>query len=387
MVTAALVFLVPWAFLDRDAGDAFYRAMTLLVVASPCALVISTPASTLSALANAARNGVLFKGGNYLEAAGAINTFAFDKTGTLTTGRQRLTDVAPIGNRVSEDELLTIAAAAERFSEHHVAVAITQAARERGLDLPEARDFEALAGKGIIATVGNRRIWIGNDAMAATEGMAMDEARRLADDFRQAGKSAVMVADEEGPLGVIAVADTIRPEARQAMDELRAAGVTRIIMLTGDNQRVAEGIAERLGIDDVRADLLPEAKLETVRELMKEDTLVRIAMIGDGVNDAPALATADLGIAMGGSGTDVALETADVVLMGDDLRKLPFAIELSRRTRRTITQNLAFSLAVIVVLVSLALTIGIPLPVGVVGHEGSTIIVVLNGLRLLRTRQ
>ncbi|MCB1245605.1 MAG: HAD-IC family P-type ATPase, partial [Verrucomicrobiae bacterium] len=180
-----------------------------------------------------------------------------------------------------------------------------------------------------------------------------------------------MIADECGPLGVLAVADTIRPEAKLAVHELRDAGVDHIIMLTGDNRRVAESIAEDLGIDDVRADLLPEEKLETITGLMAQDGKVRVAMIGDGVNDAPALATATLGIAMGNSGTDVALETADVVLMGDDLRKLPYALKLSRRARRTITQNLAFSLLVIVVLVTLALTIGIPLPVGVVGHEGS----------------
>jgi Cd2+/Zn2+-exporting ATPase len=387
IVGAALVFLVPWFVLDRDAGDSFYRAMTLLVVASPCALVISTPASTLSALANAARNGVLFKGGNYLEMAGSIDTFTFDKTGTLTTGHQVVTDIRPVGDRVSEDELLTIAAAAERLSEHHVAVAITKAARARALELPEVTDFQAIAGKGIEATVAGRRIWIGNAAMAATKGVEMAEAMHVIHELRNEGKSAVMVADDEGPLGVLAVADSIRPEARQAVTDLRAAGVKRIIMLTGDNQVVAESIAAEVGIDDVRADLLPEEKLTSIRSLMEDGHGARVAMIGDGVNDAPALATATIGIAMGGSGTDVALETADVVLMGDDLRKLPFALNLSRRTRRTIVQNLAFSLTVIVVLISLTLTVGIPLPVGVVGHEGSTIIVVLNGLRLLRSRE
>ncbi|MEZ4497030.1 MAG: heavy metal translocating P-type ATPase [Thermomicrobiales bacterium] len=387
IVASAIVFFFPWAVLGHDAGDAFYRAMTLLVVASPCALVISTPATTLSALANAARNGILFKGGNYLEVAGSINTFAFDKTGTLTTGRQVLTDLVPVGHRVTEDELLSLAAGAERFSEHHVAVAVTEAAHIRDIPFAEVTDFEAHAGKGITAVANGRRIWIGNDAMAAEQGMEMCEAKKVAECLRNEGKSAVMIADECGPLGVLAVADTIRPEAKLAVHELRDAGVDHIIMLTGDNRRVAESIAEDLGIDDVRADLLPEEKLETITGLMAQNGKVRVAMIGDGVNDAPALATATLGIAMGNSGTDVALETADVVLMGDDLRKLPYALKLSRRARRTITQNLAFSLLVIVVLVTLALTIGIPLPVGVVGHEGSTIIVVLNGLRLLRTQR
>jgi Cd2+/Zn2+-exporting ATPase len=386
IITATLVFLVPWLFFDTNTGDAFYRAMTLLVVASPCALVISTPASTLSALANAARNGVLFKGGNYLEIAGSIDTFAFDKTGTLTTGHQTVTDYVSVTDRVTDDELLAIAGAAERFSEHHVALAITNAARSRELELPEILDFEAVSGKGVMAVLADRQVWVGNDAMANDKNMAMGDANRLVAEFRSEGKSAVMVADELGPLGVIAVADTIRPEAKQAVAGLRAAGVKRIIMLTGDNQPVADAIAAELGIDDVRAELLPEQKVSVIQELVDADPDARVAMIGDGVNDAPALATATLGIAMGTSGTDVALETADVVLMGDDLRKLPFALELSRRTRRTIVQNLAFSLTVIAVLVTSALTIGIPLPVGVVGHEGSTIIVVLNGLRLLRTR-
>jgi Cd2+/Zn2+-exporting ATPase len=386
IISATLVFLVPWLFFETNTGDAFYRAMTLLVVASPCALVISTPASTLSALANAARNGVLFKGGNYLEIAGSIDTFAFDKTGTLTTGHQVVTDYVSVSDRVTDDELLAIAAAAERFSEHHVALAIVNAAQMRELALPNVLDFEAVAGKGVMAVLTDRQVWIGNDAMATDRNMAMGNAPRLVAEFRNEGKSAVMVADEQGPLGVIAVADTIRPEAREAVAGLRAAGVKRIVMLTGDNRPVAEAIAAELGIDDVRAELLPEQKVSVIQELVDADPNARVAMIGDGVNDAPALATATLGIAMGTSGTDVALETADVVLMGDDLRKLPFALNLSRRTRRTIVQNLAFSLLVIAVLVTSALTVGIPLPVGVVGHEGSTIIVVLNGLRLLRTR-
>jgi Cd2+/Zn2+-exporting ATPase len=382
IVASALVFFVPWLLLDHEVGDAFYRAMTLLVVASPCALVISTPASTLSALANAARNGILFKGGNYLENAGMIKAFAFDKTGTLTAGKLRLTDVVMIDGGWAENDLLATVAAAERLSEHHVGTAIVNGATERGLPLPMVSDFKAVSGKGIIATVDGRRIWAGNDAMAIAEGAHLTEAKPIADGLRHEGKTAVMIGDATGILGVIAVADTIRPEAKQAVADLRKAGVNHIVMLTGDHQRVADAIAEELGIDDVRAELLPEDKVTTIRELLQDGP---VAMIGDGVNDAPALATSTLGIAMGGAGTDVALETADMVLMSDDLRKLPYAIRLSRRTRRTIVQNLAFSLTVIVVLVTSALTIGIPLPLGVVGHEGSTIIVVLNGLRLLRT--
>lgn len=385
IAASTLVFLVPWLGFGRDLGDSFYRAMTLLVVASPCALVISTPASTLSALANAARNGILFKGGNHLEAAGTISTIAFDKTGTLTTGEQQVTDIVGIngtGEIWDEREILTLAAGAERLSEHHLADAIVGEARERGIDIPAPSEFEAIAGKGVVATVNGRRIFVGNNALIAELGIDPKRAEAVTRLLREQGKTAVMIGDANGIRGVIAVADALRPEAREAVDGLRQAGVQRIVMLTGDNEHVARTIGSQLGIDDVRADLLPEEKLITIRELMEDGP---VAMIGDGVNDAPALATATLGVAMGGGGTDVALETADVVLMSDDLRKLPYAISLSRRARRTIVQNLTFSLAVIVTLVTSALLIGIPLPLGVVGHEGSTILVVLNGLRLLRT--
>jgi Cd2+/Zn2+-exporting ATPase len=382
IASSALVFLVAWLLLDWSASDAFYRAMTLLVVASPCALVISTPAATLSALANAARNGILFKGSNHLENVGTIKMIAFDKTGTLTTGKQRLTDVVAIGDRWTANQLLAMAAAAEHLSEHHLGVAIANGARERKLVIPPVDNFEAVAGKGISAVVDGRRIFVGNNAMAADEGVDTTQAHAIADELRRDGKSAVMIGEGGRIQGIIAVADTLRPEAKGAVADLRRAGVERIVMLTGDNQRVAEAIAEELGIIDVRADLLPEQKLITIRELAEQGP---IAMVGDGVNDAPALATATVGIAMGGAGTDVALETADIVLMGDDLRKLPYALDLSRRARRIILQNLSFSLTVIVILVTATLTVGIPLPLGVVGHEGSTIIVVLNGLRLLRT--
>ena len=382
IVASALVFLIPYLFLDAGASDAFYRAMTLLVVASPCALVISTPASTLSGLANAARNGVLFKGGGHLENAGTIRTFAFDKTGTLTYGKPRLTDVVVTGTGWSEQEALLYAASAERLSEHPLADAIVSGAIERGLAPIQAIGFRSVTGKGIVAQVDGHEVAIGNDALFLELGVAVGSAAAIADELREQGKTAMLVGDTHGVYAVVAVADTVRPDAKQAIAELRALGVRRIVMLTGDHHRVAAAIAAELGVDDVRADLLPEDKLTTIRALLAEGP---VAMVGDGVNDAPALAMATLGIAMGGAGTDVALETADVVLMSDDLRRLPYAIDLSRRTRRTILQNLGFSLTVIVTLVLSTLVIGIPLPLGVVGHEGSTIIVVSNGLRLLRT--
>ncbi|MFN8591163.1 MAG: heavy metal translocating P-type ATPase [Thermomicrobiales bacterium] len=380
---ATLVGIIPPLLLGQAWGPSVYRAITLLVVASPCALVISTPASTLSALANAARNGILFKGSAYLEDIGAIRTFAFDKTGTLTYGRPALTDVITLDEGWSEDRVLRLAASAEHLSEHHLAVAIVRGAGERGLPLAEATAFRATPGKGIVAQVDGERVVIGNDAMFTELGVAVPErvvaeANRLRDE----GKTAMLVGDEQAVRGLVAVADTLRPSAAAVIQSLKAQGIARIVMLTGDNERVAAAIAAELGIDEVSADLLPEEKLRVIERLAAEGP---VAMVGDGVNDAPALATASIGVAMGGAGTDVALETADVVLMADDLTKLPYAIDLSRRTRRTIRQNLTFSLAVIATLVTATLTIGIPLPLGVVGHEGSTVIVVLNGLRLLRT--
>jgi Cd2+/Zn2+-exporting ATPase len=385
LLVAAGLAVVPPLALGVAWGEAFYRAMTLLVVASPCALVISTPAATLSALANAARHGILFKGGNHLEDAGVLKTVAFDKTGTLTVGRPCLTDVVVLDPVWGEERLLRLAASAERLSEHHLGEAVVRAAGERGLALVEPKGFRAVAGKGIIAEVAGETVVVGNDALFAELGVAVGtEATAEADRLRGEGKTAIFVGGVLGPAGILGVADTERPAAAAVVRRLRAQGIGRVVMLTGDNGRVAAAIGDRLGIApaDVRADLLPEEKLAVIADLKR---LGPVAMVGDGVNDAPALAAADLGVAMGGSGTDVALETADVVLIGDDLARLPYAIALSRKTRRTIRQNLAFSLAVIAVLVVSALTVGIPLPLGVVGHEGSTVIVVLNGLRLLRS--
>ncbi|MFL5760908.1 MAG: heavy metal translocating P-type ATPase [Thermomicrobiales bacterium] len=383
ILASALVAILPPLVANTSLHDSFYRAMTLLVVASPCALVISTPASTLSALANAARHGILFKGSNHLENAGTVQTVAFDKTGTLTEGRPRVTSVVAL-NGTDEQELLRLTASAERLSEHHIAEAVVLAAGEQGLILSEPADFQAHPGKGVVARVDGDEMIIGNEMLLEELGVKTDLAAMAAiEHLRASGCSAIFIAHRCGVRGVIAVADTIRPQAAAAVGELKRLGIERTVMLTGDNHRVATAIAAQVGIDEIQADLLPEEKLDTIRELMQSGS---VAMVGDGVNDAPALATATIGIAMGAAGTDVALETADVVLMADDLSKLPYAISLSRRTRRTIIQNLAFSLSVIVVLVTAALTIGIPLPLGVVGHEGSTIIVVTNGLRLLRTR-
>ncbi|MFC7235638.1 heavy metal translocating P-type ATPase [Halosegnis marinus] len=378
--------------LGSEFTGAFYRAMTLMVAASPCAVIISTPAAVLSAIASGGRQGVLFKGGEHVEAAATVDAVAFDKTGTLTRGDTELTDVLVRDGAEGESDLLALAAAVQGRSEHHLARATVRAAEDRALDVPEARDFRAVAGKGVRAAVGDGTVHIGNRSYVETvldgtvEGLDRGLERLAA--LESEGKTSVLVVREtDGTarvLGWLAYTDTLRPGAAEMVADLRSLGVERILMLTGDNERVARRIGEAVGIDEVRAELLPEEKVATVEELAtRYDT---VAMVGDGVNDAPALATADLGIAMGGAGTDVALETADVVLMGDDLGKIPYVLGLGRRTRRTLTVNLAVAFGAIALMVGAILLRGIPLPLAVVGHEGSTVLVSLNGLRLLAYR-
>lgn len=374
-----LIGTIPMVF-GADTGATIYRAITLLVVMSPCALVISTPAATLSALANAARKGVLVKGGRSLDVLGSVDTIAFDKTGTLTVGLPRLTDLV-ILDGANPDDILSRVAAAEELSEHPIGTAIVQAATGQNLILPPAAHLQAHVGRGITADVDGEMIAIGNARLFADLGInvpqaAIEHRNRLGEE----GKSSMIVGDRHGVHAVLAVADTLRPEVKETIAALKKGGIKHTIMLTGDNARVAHAIGKLIGLDEVRADLLPQDKVEVIEELQRSG---KVAMIGDGVNDAPALATADIGISMGGAGSDVALETADVVLMSDDLGKLSGTIGLSRAMKRTIRANLTFALAVIAVLAISTLLVGIPLPLGVVGHEGSTILVVLNGLRLL----
>ena len=384
IAASALLVIIPVLALGQDFEPMFYRAMTLLVVASPCALIISTPASILSALANAARMNVLFKGAVHLENTGIVDVVAFDKTGTLTEGKPRVTDVVAEPG-ISEHDLLRYAAAVERMSEHPLADAIVGYADKSGVEAVPSdatTDLQAVTGRGIRAIVEGIAVRIGNEAMLAYECVDLpDDIHRRANQLREAGKTVMYVATDR-VLGVVAVADVIRPAAPAVVQALKRLGVKKTLILTGDNELAAQAIAQQVGIDDWRAELLPEEKLDVIREL--ENDGYTVAMVGDGVNDAPALATATVGVAMGAAGTDVALETADVILMADDLTRLPYAIELSRRARRTIQQNIGFALSVIVVLVIFTLAGQVPLPVGVIGHEGSTIIVVMNGLRLLR---
>lgn len=404
-----LALLIPWLFGNEPFSDTLYRAMTLLVVASPCALIISTPASILSAIAAAARGGVLFKGGAYLEKAAEIDVLAFDKTGTLTYGRPELTDVRSL-NDYSQEDVIRIAAGAESLSEHPIALAILNRARKMELEIEEPQEFRAIAGHGIQAIYrrGEEQeiIYIGNDKFFMSESMDLSPAiRMIGRSLQKQGKTAMLVVrrstlgDTLGDdrdwevVGYLAVADILRENAATAIEALRAVGVSRMAMLTGDNHNVAEAIARQVGLadEDVYAELLPEQKVEIVRRLAAQ---CRVAMVGDGVNDAPALATASVGIAMGAAGTDVALETADIVLMSDDLSKLPFVIGLSRKAEKIVRQNLIFSLGVMLTLILLTIVaplivpgFRLPLPLGVVGHEGSTLIVVTNGLRMLAVKE
>jgi Cd2+/Zn2+-exporting ATPase len=359
-------------------GTALYRAITLLVVASPCAIVISTPAAILSAIANAARRGILFKGGAFLEALARVDTVVFDKTGTLTVGRPAVTDVVAI--RGDEREVLATAAGLEQRSEHALADAVVGACRDRDIAIAPADSFESVTGRGVRGRLAGALVRVGNEAFMREEGVAIPERLRpTVTRLQMEGKTLIYVAT--GRLdGVVAVADVPRPQAAAALRSLRALGITRLVMLTGDNAQAAAAVAGRLGITDVRAELLPDQKAEAVRLL---ETAGQVAVVGDGVNDAPALAAAHVGIAMGAAGTDAALETADVVLMGDDLTRLPYAIGLSRRTRRVVAQNLTLASFVIAGLIALTLGFGLRLAFGVVGHEGSTVVVVLNGIRLL----
>ncbi len=370
------------------ASEAFYRAATLLVVASPCAVVISVPAAVLSALAASARRGVLFKGGGALEALAAVDAIAFDKTGTLTRGVMTVTDVVPLA--VDERELLRVAAALEHASEHPIARAVVRYAGERGIDPPPAEGVEARPGRGIVGRVDGFDAWAGNRRLVASEGIDLDAdpaAHEALAVLEAAGRSVVVVADRgDGVasrlLGFLGVADTPRPHAREGLDALRREGLTRLAVLTGDHANVARAVADDLGLsaDQVHADLLPEDKVDRLRTLKANGT---VAFVGDGVNDAAALATADVGIAMGVAGSDVALETADVALLSDDLRRLAEAVSLAKATRRVIRQNLGFALGVMGLMVVATLAGRLPLPLGVIGHEGGTLLVVANGLRLL----
>lgn len=385
LIVVLLVIVVPPLTGWVPFQESFYRAMLLLVAASPCALAIGTPASVLAGIAQAARNGVLIKGGVHLENLGALNVLAVDKTGTLTEGRFEVTDTVAL-NGNSPDQVLSIAGAVEQQSNHPLALAVVRAAQEKGLDLPAAGGLENIVGRGVKSEVDGRPVLIGSlNLFRETDGHALDEeVIRAVDRLENEGKTTMAISHGGQFLGVLALADRPRPGVKETLQKLRDLGIQKVIMLTGDNEAVARQIAEEVGVTDVKAGLLPEHKLETIQALQQE--YGQVAMVGDGVNDAPALATATVGIAMGAAGTAVALETADVALMADDLGKLPFAVGLSRASRAIIRQNLVISLGVIGLLLLTSVLGLVQLSGTVVLHEGSTIIVVLNALRLLRYR-
>lgn len=381
-VATALLIIVPPLLNLLPLQDSFYRGMLLLVAASPCALAIGTPASVLAGIAQAARNGVLIKGGVHLENLGRLKAIAFDKTGTITSGTFNVTDIIPL-NGTSPDELLSVAGAVEQQSNHPLAQAVVRAAQEKKLQLPKAEGLENVPGRGVRSAIDGEPVLVGSVKLfTETAGMAMDDSlTRKVDELEKTGRSTMIVSKGNKILGVLGLADTPRPNIKVVMNDLRALGIEHLVMLTGDNDDVAKNIAAQVGLTEVQAELMPEDKLNIVKQL--EQKYQAIAMIGDGVNDAPALATATVGIAMGGAGTAVALETADVALMGDDLGKLPFAVGLSRASRQIIQQNLYISLGVIVLLIFTSVLGIVQLGFAVVLHEGSTLVVVGNALRLL----
>lgn len=382
ILLVVLALLFAWVVVDEPVAQSFYRAMAVLVAASPCALAIATPSAVLSGVARAARAGVLVKGGSHLEALGTVRAIAFDKTGTLTEGRPRLTDVLTLDGS-SEDEVLSIALAVENQSDHPIARAIVEAAAARELHASARRvaRVQAVVGYGLCAEVDGAQVAIGKPSWFALHAPLPPSVAQAVERLEAEGRTVMVLHAGERFLGVLGVMDTPREDAREVIARLHALGIEQTVMLTGDHQRVADAVAERVGIRLARGGLLPEEKVAAVAALASSGG--RVAMVGDGVNDAPAMAHATVGIAMGAGGSDVALETADVALMADDLRALPFAIALSREARRIIRQNLFVSLGMVVVLVPATIFGFATIGTAVALHEGSTLLVVANALRLL----
>ena len=377
---AVLVALLPPLFFGAAFLDWFYKALVMLVIACPCALVISTPVTVVSGLAAAARHGILVKGGVHLENGRRIKAVALDKTGTLTHGRPVLTDVVRLNARPA-DELLQLAASVDAHSEHPVAAAIVAAWQEPGRPLLDVNAFEALAGRGAKGTVAGQLYYVGTHRLVEELAVCGPHVEEVLQRLEREGKTAVVLVTEREPLCVFGVADTVRGHSAEAIRDLHALGVVSV-MLTGDNRTTARAIADQVGIDDARGDLLPEDKLAAIDELIARHG--EVGMVGDGINDAPALARASIGFAMGAAGTDTAIETADVALMDDDLRKLPRFIELSRRTSHVLWQNISLALGIKAVFFALALAGQATLWMAVFADMGASLLVVGNGLRLLR---
>jgi Cd2+/Zn2+-exporting ATPase len=378
-----IVAAAPPLLAGAAVGTWVYRALVLLVIACPCALVISTPVSIVAALSAAARHGVLIKGGAYLERLASINIVAFDKTGTLTKGELKVTDIAVVGKAAALD-VIRLAAAVEARSAHPVAAAVTRHAHALVPDLPAVRRFTSLPGMGAEGEVDGRRVAIGNERFFEASDIPIPAPWPDADRLRGEGKSLVFVAADGTTLGAIAVADRPRETARETIELLRGQHVASVAMLTGDHEATAAAIARELNVDEYHAALLPERKQAIVESMRAAHGA--LMMVGDGVNDAPALAAADVGVAMGAAGSDAALETADVALMSDELLKLPYAIRLSRATMRNVRTNVAISLCLKAAFLALAIAGVATLWMAVLADTGATVIVVANALRLLRAR-
>ena len=394
VIIGAIALATAGSWISQDPNTWVYRALTLLVIACPCALVISTPVSFVSAIGAATRRGILIKGGAALEAAGQAQVVALDKTGTLTAGRPAVTEIVCLAPNLDEDVLLGIAASVESLSEHPLARAVVTRATREGVELTPAHGFQALPGKGARATISGVEVVVGSMRLARELGLAsrdggherlQREMQRLADGGATPLFVARLVGEDWQPLGVIALADEVRPHATDAIQRLRKAGIRRVVVLTGDTRASGEAVAGAVGADEVMAELLPEDKAAAVQSL--RERYGPVVMVGDGINDAPALAAADIGVAMGAAGTDVALETADIALMSDDLNGLADALLLSRRTSRVIKQNVTFSFLIKLLALALALFGFVSLWIAVLADVGASLIVTANGLRLSRSER
>ncbi len=386
IVLALLIAIVPPIILGGDWSEWIYQGLAALVVGCPCALVVSTPVAVVTAIGNAARNGVLIKGGVYLEEAGAIKVIAFDKTGTLTNGVPVVTDLITYDS--SKDEVLTISAAIEKGSQHPLASAIIRKCDEEGLNYHEVmvEEFQSITGKGVKAVVKHEIFYIGSPKLFKELHKVIDSDKmQKITDLQKQGKTVMILGTEKNLLALFAVADKLRKSSKDVIRKLHKAGIEKTVMLTGDNQRTAEGIGKEIGVSEIKAELLPEDKLNFIKVLRTNYSSV--AMVGDGVNDAPALAASTVGIAMGGAGTDTAIETADIAIMSDDLSKLPYTIKLSRKALAIIKQNITFSIVIKAIALLLVIPGWLTLWIAIFADMGATLIVTLNSLRLLKVRE
>lgn len=389
MIVAALVAVIPPLFFNGSWEAWIYQGLAVLVVGCPCALVISTPISIVSAIGNAAKKGVLVKGGVYLEEIGALKAIAFDKTGTLTKGVPAVTDFEVFKNKGNENELLSIITALEYRSQHPLASAIIKKAEEKNVAYSDitVEDFSSITGKGIKGTVDGVTYYIGSPKLfkELSPSIFNETLEKQVTSLQNQGKTAMVFGTENEILAVVAVADEVRESSKDVIQKLHQLGVNKTIMLTGDNKGTANAIGSHVGVSDIQAELMPQDKLDYIKQLRSE--YGNVAMVGDGVNDAPALAASTVGIAMGGAGTDTALETADVALMGDDLRKLPFTVKLSRKTLNIIKANITFAIAIKFIALLLVIPGWLTLWIAILSDMGATLLVALNGLRLMRVKE